>query len=179
MTTKKGLLQTKVKPRLLPLLASEAEQLAVIDGWRREDHAKLLLLCEVMGIADGPRRFYKLSLALARKQYPGFQQAAPLTKWTDVTRGYLVVEIERLTADGQDAKSAAGTLALRPEWKSFLSKTREGGEGLRKQYQAFKDDRWAAVMRKAFKMNVHQNTLTKWHEELLDALQNPHPSRQV
>ena len=146
----------------------------IVEGWRNEDCEKLLLLCDAMGIADGPQRFYDLSLALARKHYAGFQQAAPLSKWTDLTRGYLVVEIERLTAQGHDAKAAAAVLARRPEWKSF-SRTGSGGEGLRVQYQDFKDDRWAKLMRDAFKLHVHQNTLAEWHEDLREALQAPHP----
>lgn len=176
MASKKGPLQTKLKPRYVPLLVSEAEQLEVINGWRKEDHQKLLLLCDEMGIAEGPHRFYELSLGLARKHYAGFQQAEPLTKWTDLTRGYLVVEIERLTESTGNVKSAADVLAERPEWKAFLNRTRDGGEGLRVQYQAFKDDRGAALMRKAFEVSVQKNTVAEWQEELLEALQKPHPS---
>lgn len=173
-TKKKGPLQTKIKPRYLPQLVDKAAQLAVIEGWHREDHEKLLLLCDELGIADGPDRFYRLSLALARKFYAGFQQEAPLNKWTDIARGYLVVEIERLMADGLDAKAAASVLAQRPEWHSF-SRTGAGGEGLRVQYQDFKDDRWAALVREAFKLHECENTLAEWHADLLEALTNPHP----
>ena len=176
MATNKGPLKTKLKPRHLPLLASDEEQLHLNRTWDREDHDKLLLLCAEMGIDDGPSRFYDLALALARKQYAGFQQAAPLIKWTDVTRGFLVVEIERLVGEGHDAKAAAGVVALRPEWKAFLSNTRDGGEGLRVQYQKFKDDRFAAVMRDAFKYCEIENTLDEWHLYLLEALKKPHPS---
>ncbi len=178
MVAKKGPLHTKLEPRLLPLLVSEAEQRKVIQSWFDEDHEKLLLLCDAMGIADGPRRFYDLSLALARQHYAGFQQEVPTSKWTDLTRGYLVVEIERLTAEGHDAKAAAGVLAGRPEWKSF-SRTGKGGEGLRVQYQDFKNDRWAEVMRDAFKWHEEKNSLAKWHDELLAALQEPHPKSNL
>ena len=179
MAANKGPLKTKLKPRYLPLLASAEEQLNVIRSWDKEDHDKLLLLCAEMGIDDGPRRFYDLALALARRQYAGFQQAAPLSKWTDVTRGYLVVEVERLTAGGLDVKAAAGVLAGRPEWKAFLNKTRDGGEGLRVQYQNFKEARFAAVIREAFKYYEIQNTLDEWHKNLLGALKNPHPSPEL
>lgn len=178
MAAKKGPLQTKLKPRLLPLLVSEAEQLKVIEGWRNEDHEKLQLLCEEMGIADTPHRFYDLALALARKLYAGFQQAVPSSKWTGLTRGYLVVEIERLTAEGHDAKAAARMLAGRPEWKSF-SRAGKGGEGLRVQYQDFKNDRLASVMRAAFKLHEHKGTLVEWHDDLLEALQEPHPKSHL
>lgn len=175
MAANKGPLKTKLKPRHLPLLASAEEQLKVIRSWDKEDHDKLLLLCAEMGIDDGPSRFYDLALALARRQYAGFQQDPPLKKWTDITRGYLVVEVERLTAGGLDVTAAAGVLAERPEWKAFLSKTRDGGEGLRVQYQNFKESRFAAVMRDAFKYDEIENTLDEWHENLLEALENPHP----
>jgi hypothetical protein len=174
MAAKKGPLETKLKPRLLPLLVSEAEQLKVIEGWRNEDYEKLLLLCDVMGIADTPHRFFDLSLALARKHYAGFQQVGPSSKWTDLTRGYLVVEIERLTAEGHDAKAAARMLAGRPEWKSF-SRAGRGGEGLRVQYQDFKNDRWASVMRDAFRLYEYQDRLSEWNDNLVSALEKPHP----
>ena len=176
MATKKGPLKTKLKPRYLPFFVSDEEQLKIIRSWDREDHDKLLLLCADMGVDDSPSRFYDLALALARRQYAGFQQTAPLSKWTELTRGFLVVEIERLTAGGLDVKAAAGVIARRPEWKTFLSKTRDGGEGLRVQYQKFKEARFAAVMRDAFKTKEIQNTLDEWHENLLEALKNPHPT---
>ena len=175
MATKKGPLKTKLKPRYLPFFVSDEEQLKIIRSWDREDHDKLLLLCADMGIEDGPSRFYDLALALARILHSGFQQAAPLSKWTDVTRGFLVVEVERLTVAGLDVTAAAGVLAGRPEWKAFLNKTRDGGEGLRVQYQKFKQARFAAVMRDAFKCSENKNTLDEWHENLLEALKNPHP----
>lgn len=176
---KKGPLQTKLKPRYLPLLVNQAEQMAVIEGWRKEDREKMLLLCEELAISDGPDRFYNLALALARKQYAGFQQVAPLSKWTEVARGYLVVEVERLTAEGLDVKAAASVLAGRPEWKAFLSNTRDGGEGLRVQYQKFKGDRIALVIRDAFKHFVVENRLEEWHKNLLEALENPHPQSHL
>ncbi len=178
MAAKRGPLETKLKPRFLPLLVSEAEQLKVIEGWRNEDHEKLLLLCKEMGIADTPHRFYDLSLALARKHYAGFQQVEPSSKWTDLTRGYLVVEIERLTAEGHDAKAAARMLAGRPEWKSF-SRAGRGGEGLRVQYQDFKNSRWAAVLRAAFRLYEYQDRLSEWHDDLLEALHEPHPKAHL
>ena len=49
MTAKKGPLQTKLKPRRLPLLLDDAGQLDVIRSWQDEDHAKLLLLCDDFG----------------------------------------------------------------------------------------------------------------------------------
>ena len=162
-------------PRYLPLLVSEAEQIAVIQGWQTEDHEKLLLLCDELGIAHGQNRFYELALALARKHYAGFQQAAPLSKWTDLTRGYLVVEIERLMGEGLDAKAAASVLALRTEWKAFLSNTRDGGEGLRVQYQRFKEARFAALIRDAFKRHEAENRLGEWDKNLPEVLKNPHP----
>ncbi len=174
MVAQKGPLQTKLNARYMPLSVGEAEQLAVSEGWRKEDHEKLLLLCDAMGVVDGPDRFYELSLALARKHYAGFQQAEPTGKWTDLTRAYLVVEIERLMADGQSAKAAAGVLTARPEWKSF-SRTGKGGEGLRVQYQDFKNSRLAAVMRDAFRLYEYQDRLSEWHDNLVSALEKPHP----
>ena len=68
MATSKGPLQTKLKPRRLPLLADTATQLNIVREWQDEDHAKLLLLCNEFGIKDSPDRFYRLALALALRR---------------------------------------------------------------------------------------------------------------
>lgn len=174
MVTKNQALNTKVATRRLPILASQDEQSKVIEKWVEGDHQKLLLLCDELGIESGPHQFYELSLALARKLYAGFQEASPAGKWTDLTRGFLVVEIERLL-DRHSVSSAAGVLAKRQEWKDFLGgKRRNGGEALRVQYVQFHENRWASVMRKAFRMAEHENELDGWHGKLIDALKNPH-----
>ena len=178
MTAKKGPLQTKLKPRRLPLLLDDAGQLDVIRSWQDEDHAKLLLLCDDFGIEDGPARFYLLSLALARKHCIGFQELTPKGKWTPTTQGYLVVEIERLTADkrkqrGHTVAWAADTLAKRTEWVEFTGgKGVDRGEALRVQYQAAKLQLWSKIMRQAFKWHSHNDTLPEWGAGLLEALRD-------
>ena len=178
MATKKGPLHTKVERRALPIFADKERQLAVIRGWMDEDHKKLLLLCDELGVVDGPMRFYDLALALARKYCVGFQEQTPPGKWTVLARCYLVVEVERLTKDkaknpGHTVSWAADVLANRPEWRDFLG-GKDPGEALRVQYQAFKNDRWAKTFRKAFKWHVHEDTLAEWHTNLQDVLRNPH-----
>ena len=175
MVAKKGPLNTRIDPRHLPAFAGDEELAKLIDRWSREDYEKLLLLCDDLNIADGPARFYQLSLALARKHYTGFQQLQPASKWTVLVRAYLVVEIESLVANGLSAKKAAAVLAGRSEWKEFLKSTDNGAEGLRVQYQRFKNDRFADDMRDAHRLHVHNGTLLEWHQRLLDALKNPHP----
>ena len=168
-------LTTKIPRRLLPLLESEAEQIRIMQAWAAEDFNKLCILCEELGIADGPNRFYNLALELARQQYPGFQEVEPKGKWTDLTLGYLVVEIERLTQK-HSVKSAAAVLANRPEWKAFVGpKSKDCGEALRVQYVGFKTTPQAKTMRSAFQYHVHIGTLAEWHEQMIEALQNPHP----
>lgn len=180
MATKKGPLQTRIEPRRLPLLADKAEQREVVFRWMDEDQKKLLLLCAAMGIPDGPDRYFNLALALARKHYVGFQQRVPAGKWNDLTRGYLVVEIERLTKDkrmrpGHSVSWAADQLARRDEWADFLGDGgRDPGEALRVQYEKFSRDPFAEMWRKAFKWHTHQGTLAEWDINLKDALRKPH-----
>ncbi len=181
MAAKRGPLQTKLKLRRLPLLVDEAGQLAVIRSWQDEDHAKLLLLCDDFGIEDAPDRFYRLSLALARKHCIGFQELTAKGKWTPLTRGYLVVEIERLTADkrkqpGHTVAWAADVLSQRTEWIEFTGgKGVDRGEALRVQYQAAKLQLWSKIMRQAFKWDSHNDTLSEWSAGLLGALRDPNP----
>ena len=180
MAAKNGPLHTKLEPRFLPLLADDAGQLEVIRNWQAEDHAKLLLLCDEFGIEDAPDRFHRLSLALARKHCIGFQQRTPKGKWTTLTHGYLVVEVERLTSDkrkhpGHTVAWAAEVLSRRPEWVEFTGGARTNrAEALRVQYQAAKLQPWSKVIRKAYKWHHHHNTLPEWESDMVDALRKPH-----
>jgi hypothetical protein len=182
----KALLKTKLKPRKLPLLVDEPDQLTVIKHWRDEDHEKLLLLSNELGIAEGPYQFYELALALARKYHIAFQVSAPLGKWSDLAGAYLVVEVERLTANkrpGQSQLWACYQLIKRPEWSQFLGmgdnprapKTADSGEALRKQYQKFKMRPTSNLLRKVLRIHILENDLAQWESNLKDILRNPHP----
>ena len=181
MATKKLPLGTRLEPRRLPLLADEAMQLEVMGKWADDDHQKLLLLCDEMGVPDGPQRFYLLSLALARRHIIGFQERIPQGKWTQLTLGFLYVEIRRLTADqrkqpGHTVAWAADTLSRRAEWKEFLGgKGEDRGEALRVQYQRFMQYPMANAMLDAFWWHRHAETLSEWDGLLRDALRDPHP----
>ncbi len=186
MVTTKDPLKTKLMLRRLPLLVAEARQREVVKSWVEEDHGKLLLLCEELGVEESPHQFYELALRLARKYHKAFQESAPLGKWTDIAGAYLVVEIERLTADGKPGHGelwACYQLIKRPEWREFLGmgddlkkpKTKDSGEALRRQYQDFKKRPHAAAMRDAFKLYELQNNLGEWESNLRDVLRNPHP----
>jgi hypothetical protein len=173
-------LKTKVEIRRIPLDASQAEIDRLEHEWQLEDFRKLKLLCDELGIPDGPERFYTLALELARRLYPGFQEIAPKGKWSTLRLAYLVVEIERLTGKlgisasataKHSAKSAAAVLAKRPEWLAVLGANRtDPGEALRVQYASFKDEKWASVMRDAFETYEINNALAKWQLDMADAL---------
>jgi hypothetical protein len=181
MAASKEPLKTKLNRRRIPLLVDDAAQMEVIRTWEKEDHEKLLLLCAELNIAEGPNRFYDLSLALARKYHRAFQESAPLGKWTDIAGAYLVVEVERLTqADdkpGHGELWAAYQLIKRPEWRAFLGGSEDPGEALRRQYQKFKKHPLASVARDAFKHHEMESDLAGWELSLKDVLRNPHPDR--
>ena len=178
MAVKKGPLETKLEPRRLGLLADEAAQLETIRRWQAEDHEKMLLLCDHMRIEDGPDRFYRLALELARKHCAGFQERRSTRKWTDLASGYLVVEVKRLTADRRKnpmhtASWATGILAKRAEWAEFLGgRGHDRGEALRVRYQAFMRDKWSSIMWRAFKLHEHEGTITEWDRDVHEALCN-------
>ena len=183
MATKRGRLETPVERRMIPPLADLATRNELAFKWMDEDFRKLQLLCDAMEVPPGPYpdRFTTLALKLARKHCAGFKERAPRGKWNDLTRGYLVVEIERLTADrrrhaGHTASWAADQLAKRSEWHDFLGGSKvDPGEALRVQYEKFKASPWADVWRKAFMWHRHEDTLDEWAVGLLDALNRPHP----
>ncbi|MDP1684981.1 hypothetical protein [Hydrogenophaga sp.] len=170
----------------MPFLASADDQKKARLAWEMEDHEKLLLLCAEMGIPHGPHCFYELSLALARKHHTAFKEALPLGKWTNLAGGYLVVEVERLTADlkpGHSALWACYQLIKRDEWRGFLGtgddpknpEREDPGGALRKQYYKFKKELWSEVMRDAFKFHEAQNTVPIWESQMREVLRRPNP----
>ncbi|WP_144290192.1 hypothetical protein [Ideonella sp. A 288] len=184
MATRPPQAKSHRKPRRIPLLASEAERSAIMMRWVQEDDDQLVLLAEELGIADNPSRWYLLALALARKYEPAFrEQRIPQTKWTWLTRGLLVVEVERLIADkrlagnekcpanpGHTATWAAGILAKRPEWKNYLHGGKDPAEALRIQYSRFHKDPRAQAGRDWFRYHLLLKTVAEWDELLHDAL---------
>ena len=180
MTAKKSPLRTRLEPRRLSLLADEPERLENFRKWAEEDYEKLLLLRDEIGVPAGPQQFYLLALELARKHIIGFQQRSPQGKWNGVTRGYLVVEIERLTVDrrtqpGHTVAWAADVLSRREEWAFFLGgKGEDRGEALRVQYQQYKREPAANAFRYAFKFRQHEGKISEWEIDLRHVLRSPH-----
>lgn len=149
-----------------------------------EDHAKLLLLSQHHGIKESPSMFYQLALALAREIYPEPKKRGRKSKWTALNQGALLVEIERLASPGDPAHGvvwACQQIAKREPWKSFLeikesaTTSPDPTEALRKVYYDFRTDKWASVMRDAFKMYEHENRVSEWDEQVTDFVRNPHP----
>jgi hypothetical protein len=143
-------------------------------------------LCQHYAIPEGPRRFYQLALSLAQDFVEEFQERRPRgrkSKWTNMNKGALVVEIERIAKPDDPAHGvtwAAKQLAKRKPWKSFIEAKDSGeltpdpAEALRQVYYDFKDDRWASIMRKAFALDQHNNTISEWERSVVDFVNNPH-----
>lgn len=149
-----------------------------------DDSAKLLLLCQYYGIKASPTMFYELSLALAREIYPEPKKRGRKSKWTDLNKGALVVEIERLVKPDNPSHGvdwACCVLAKREPWASFLE-TKDGNslsadpsEALRQIYFKFRRDKWANVSRDAFKRYEHEGAMALWDKSVFDFVRNPHP----
>jgi hypothetical protein len=159
---------------------------AVTKRWAQEDMEKLLLLCDHYEIERGPTMFAELALSLAEEYVPAFREykAHRPTKWTDLNKGALVVEIERRVTNDptRGVKWAAAQVAKEEPWRSFLE-VREGeetypdpGEALRKVYYGFRGNKWAMVMRDAFKLHKVKGTLNEWDAQVVDYVRNPHPT---
>jgi hypothetical protein len=175
-------------PRLqAAALRGSSEVQELVQKHAREDLDKLRLLCRHYDVPESPHMFYELSLALARDFVNGFKERKPRgrkMKWTILSRGALVVEIERLAKPDDPAHGvswAATQLTKREPWKSFLEIKESDeprpapAEALRKQYHAFKGDRWANLMWDCFKMHEHEGTIAVWEEQVADYVKNPHP----
>lgn len=170
--------------RKLGLLMSEKEQQQQLDAWFEEDLQKLAMLCEHYKIPTGPEMYFVLSLTLARILFPAPRKRGAKTKWTNLNKAMLVVEIERLIESAEASLSieaAAQQLAQQDPWISFLDKKESGsvlpdpGEPLRKVYFEFRDDKWAHVARDAYEWHQFNGTLSDWDLLVEDCLRHPHP----
>jgi len=180
-----GPLATPIKPRRTTFGMLLDPNVATAEFQRRfcEDREKLLLLADYFGT---PRDdFYALSLALARQFVKGFKERTTRgtpTKWTELNRSMLVVEMERLIVPGNKSKGAAWAaevLAKRNPWKSFIRKnegnqqTPDPGEVLRTTYMKSKRLRFVAMARKAYKFDVETGCPDDWDALVRDCLKHP------
>ena len=175
----------KRKPGLLSrALIDEASMREFVAQYVEEDHSKLVMLCRHYGIQDGPAMFYQLSLALAQEIYPEPRPRGRKSKWTELIKGALVVEVERVVKPDDQSRGVAwacGVLANREPWKSFLE-VKEGSsfgpdpsEALRKVYFDFRGDKWAAIIRDAFNYHKHEGTIAEWEARLFALVRQPDP----
>jgi len=171
----------KRKPGLLAqALLSDGAMQELVAKHVAEDHSKLIMLCRHYGIQDGPAMFYQLSLALAREIYPEPKKRGRKSKWTELNKGVLVVEVERLIHADDPAHGvewACGVLAKREPWASFLE-SKEGSfspdpkEALRKVYFDFRSDKWANISRDAYKYHEHEGIVEQWDEDVFNVVKN-------
>lgn len=154
------------------LLLSAEEKQKQIEAWLDEDFEKLILLCQERGIRTGPTMFINLALELARELYPEPRKRGAKSKWSDLTKGCLVVEIERLVREDSlhGIEWACTQLAKRDPWRSFLANGENIAESLRAKYYEFQQNKWAKTFRDAFKYYESQGTIEQWNELVLDAV---------
>lgn len=155
-----------------------------IERQAADDHAKLLLLCEHHGIKPSPSMYYELALALARELYPEPKKRGRRSKWTDLNRGTLVVEVERIAKPDDPSYGVAWAcqqLAKREPWLSFLETAESGcsspdpAEALRRVYYDSKDARWTNLTRDVFALHQARGTVDEWADLVDDCVRNPHP----
>lgn len=182
--TKRNIAFQRVESRRAGILMDEAAIQQQVREWVSEDYAKLVMLCQKYGIAEGPNMFYQLALALARELYPEPKKRGRKSKWTVLNKGVLVVEVERLMRPNDPAHGvewACEQLGKREPWASFLEAKENGtfgpdpAESLRQIYFDFRGDKWANVCRDAFKMYEYEGAIEQWEDYVIDCVRNPHP----
>ncbi len=169
--------------RRVGILANDAQIEQMATKWAAEDHEKLFMLGQQRGIKAGPDMFYQLALELARELHPEAKKRGRKSKWTELSKGVLVVEVERLVIPNDPSHGiewACTQLAKREPWVSFIEAT-EGelsspapAKALRQIYFEFRTHRWSAAFRDAFKYHQHEGRLAEWENLVIDAVNNPH-----
>lgn len=122
--------------------------------------------------------WFQLARALANKYVPAFKskaRGAP-RKWTTLTMGALVVEIEREIKANKLNKTvgaAAKKLLKRDAWSNFMGDKSNPEETLRKKYQDYKNKSYAKLYRDAFSWHMVNGDIQSWDEWVEDVLKQP------
>lgn len=151
--------------------------------------AKLRLLCKHYGIEENEGSFFALSLALARDFVEGFKEEEPIgrkLKWTDLIKGVLVVEVDRLVVPRSKVKGikwACEQLVKQRPWKTFVS-SNEGtflpsdpAETLRTTYFGSRRDLWATFARGAFALHKLEGTVSAWDKIVVEVVERRYASK--
>jgi hypothetical protein len=172
--------------RSIGLLSSKEEESQLRKKWAQEDDEKINLLGESFGLnPDDPEFFKDLALTLARHFYPESRKRGRANKWTELNRGVLVVEVERLK-EQSPTKSPLKTLCyalseMRP-WSDFLERQRcdsttpDPGAVLTRMYQDSKTLPMTKALRTVYRVHRERGSLSDWEKFVWDAIENPHPN---
>ena len=181
-----GTLAEPIAPRVTTIWHVLDDQCAVDEMRRRyvEDEFKLDALADHFGI--GRKNYRALSLALARQHVPGFKWSEPRgynSKWNLMTRGVLIVEMERTIVLGERLKGiswAAKQLARQSHWKKFVrvhkagkQNTSDTAEVLRTEYTRHKAMTGADAFRKSFLLHEEAGTIPEWDDNVRAILERP------
>lgn len=144
--------------RRVPLLASDEHLAKLAILWAEEDTQKLLELCKIFEISEGPNQWFNLALALAREHYPTPDKRGAKNKWDPTVRALLIAEVKRkLSQPSGNDKSVAwacGRLAMQEPWKALVATKGSGvpssnpAASLKRAYDTGLKDRRTEMMRR-------------------------------
>ncbi|HEY8036488.1 MAG TPA: hypothetical protein VIF37_12980 [Methylobacter sp.] len=164
----------------LPGLLPSPDDLDRFKKYENEDMLRMQTLCFKHGIQESPSMWYDLALILARELYPERKKAGRKSKWTDLNKCYVVVEIERMMGGGvKTVDSAAYQLSKKEPWRSFIetkdldTTSADPGEVLRKIYFSTHKDKWADMWRDAFCYHELTGSIDLWDKIIFDEFNNP------
>lgn len=172
--------------RSIGLLLSHEEESQLRKNWAEEDDEKINLLGASLGHnPDDPNFFKDLALTLARQLYPESKKRGRTNKWTELNRGVLVVEVERLKEQSptkSPLKTVCYTLSKLEPWSAFLesqhcdSTTPDPGAILSRMYQESKTLPMTEVVRTVYRIHRERGSLSDWAKFVRDVIENPHPT---
>lgn len=182
---RKKILFPDPETRKLSLLDLRETTLETLTDWERDDLERMNLLREELGVpemADKEAMWFQVALALARRLKRAPKSKGRDPKWTDLVRGVLVVEVDRIVEGkrfGASVSQACSDLAKKLPWRDFLEQidskrasSSDPKEALRKQYQEGRRTTWLKAVRAAYLMHRETNTLQEWDDFVNSVVRN-------
>lgn len=169
---------TRPEDRRASLCDTEKEIIKLRKEWKKEDLENLLILCGEYQLPKSVAALPRLALAMAREFLPKLKKGGNTKKWTPLSGGCLVAEINRLRDENVlTIKVATELLAQSTVWHEFLYSKDETvthgpdqADALMAQYKKYKKSGFVYIFTGAYNNIKKSGDTDKWDELIVEVL---------